>query len=123
MGWEDRIGQHLEWEDCMHAVGQGALGVECAQENEAVVKLLSSLNHPPTYFRCLAERGFLRTLEGGCSVPVAVTSALEIQDGMTVIRLRGTDIFCDCDCLQIVLRVFSNKVIVGGRVCVEPGWI
>ncbi|CAG7723560.1 unnamed protein product, partial [Allacma fusca] len=30
MGWNDRIGQFLEREDCMHAVGQGALAVECA---------------------------------------------------------------------------------------------
>ncbi|CAL8106880.1 unnamed protein product [Orchesella dallaii] len=77
MGWLDRIGQYLESEDCMHAVGQGALGIECAEDNEPILSLLNSLNHPSTHLQCLAERSFMRTLEGGCSVPVAVSTSIQ----------------------------------------------
>ncbi|ODN05986.1 Porphobilinogen deaminase [Orchesella cincta] len=77
MGWLDRIGQYLESDDCMHAVGQGALGIECAEANQPILSLLETLNHPSTYLQCLAERSFMRTLEGGCSVPVAVFSAMQ----------------------------------------------
>ena len=74
----------------MHAVGQGALGIECCEENEVIINILNSLNDPETYFRCLAERAFLRTLEGGCSVPVAVNTAIFKNDKGTTLTLRGT---------------------------------
>ena len=35
------------------------------------------LEHRPTALRCLAERAFLRTLEGGCQVPIGVNSRFE----------------------------------------------
>lgn len=70
------IFQYLEWNDCMHAVGQGSLGIECAENNEFILDILNSLNDPTSYLLCLAERSLMRTLEGGCSVPVAVCSRL-----------------------------------------------
>lgn len=76
MGWEDRVTLALDSENWNYAVGQGALGVECALANSEVINLLGSLNDPATYLSCLAERNFLRTLEGGCSVPVGVNSVI-----------------------------------------------
>lgn len=72
--------QYLECDDCMHAVGQGALGIECAEDNEFMLKFLDTLNDPCTYLRCLAERSFMRKLEGGCSVPVAVHSEVKVSN-------------------------------------------
>jgi len=76
MGWGDRISQYLEAEHCMHAVGQGALGVECREGDSETISLISSLHHRDTVLRCVAERSFLRALEGGCSVPIGVNSTL-----------------------------------------------
>lgn len=69
----------------MHAVGQGALGIECAEENNFILKFLEPLNHAATYIRCLAERSFMRTLEGGCSVPIAVFSSVQFSRNESVI--------------------------------------
>jgi len=88
MGWLDRIGQYLESDDCMHAVGQGALGIECAEDNESILSLLNTLNHPSTYLQCLAERSFMRILEGGCSVPVAVFSSMQHSKGESQENVR-----------------------------------
>lgn len=74
MGWVDRITEYLNPDVCMHAVGQGALGVECREGDDSIISLLSSLHHRDTVLRAIAERAFLRKLEGGCSVPVAVQS-------------------------------------------------
>jgi hydroxymethylbilane synthase len=74
MGWVERISEHLEKSQCMYAVGQGALGVECREDDTSTISLLSSLHHRETLLRAVAERAFLRKLEGGCSVPVAVNS-------------------------------------------------
>jgi hydroxymethylbilane synthase len=72
MQWTERITQHLEPSECMYAVAQGAMAVECCAENQDICALLNSLHHNDTMLRCIAERSFLKTLEGGCSVPVAV---------------------------------------------------
>jgi len=56
-------------------VGQGALGIECRQGDAAVLAQIKALEHLPTARRCLAERAFLRQLEGGCQVPIGVNSS------------------------------------------------
>ena len=67
----------------MYAVSQGALGVECRAGDEVTLKMLSELHDLDTAISCVAERSFLRTLEGGCSVPVSVFSQKE-QDQVRV---------------------------------------
>lgn len=61
----------------MYAVGQGALAVECRADNESIIKLLEPLYDLQTALRVTAERSFLKTLGGGCSAPVAVSSHLK----------------------------------------------
>ncbi|XP_069470489.1 porphobilinogen deaminase isoform X4 [Ambystoma mexicanum] len=77
MGWESRIGQVLNPEECMYAVGQGALAVEVRSKDQDILSMVSALHHPETVLRCIAERAFMRQLEGGCSVPVAVNSTVK----------------------------------------------
>ncbi|MDW8201299.1 MAG: hydroxymethylbilane synthase, partial [Cyanobacteriota bacterium SKYGB_h_bin112] len=64
----------------LHAVGQGALGIECRADDIEILTLLKTLEHQPTAYRCLAERAFLRELEGGCQVPIGVNTVF--QEGM-----------------------------------------
>ncbi|XP_010868743.1 hydroxymethylbilane synthase a isoform X2 [Esox lucius] len=97
MGWETRISQVLNPEDCMYAVGQGALAVEVRARDSDILEMVSNLHHPETVLRCIAERAFLRRLEGGCSVPVAVHT--EVKD--SVLSLTGAVYSLDgTDCLK-----------------------
>lgn len=94
MGWESRVSQLLGPEDCMYAVGQGALAVEVRARDRDILDMVSVLHDPETVLRCVAERAFLRHLEGGCSVPVAVHTELkDSQLYMTgaVFSLDGSD--------------------------------
>jgi hydroxymethylbilane synthase len=56
----------------LHAVGQGALGIEIREDDERTQALLSKLIDRDATLACLAERSLMRTLEGGCSVPIGV---------------------------------------------------
>ncbi|XP_008306975.1 porphobilinogen deaminase isoform X2 [Cynoglossus semilaevis] len=94
MGWEERISQILEPQDCMYAVGQGALAVEVRARDLDILEMVSVLHDPDTVLRCIAERAFLKRLEGGCSVPVAVHT--EVKDSHlyltgSVYSLDGSD--------------------------------
>jgi len=52
------------------AVGQGALGIETKSDNKFVIETVKSIHHENTYKAVLAERALLKTLEGGCQVPI-----------------------------------------------------
>jgi hydroxymethylbilane synthase len=86
LGMSDRIHQIISPEVSLHAVGQGALGIECRADDTEVHELLKSLAHTPTALRCYAERAFLRELEGGCQVPIGVNTTLE-GDSLTLTGL------------------------------------
>lgn len=68
----------------MHAVSQGALGIECRRNDRQVIEMMNSLNDEDTVLKIIAERTFLAKLEGGCSAPVGVTS-----------RVSATSIFLE----------------------------
>jgi hydroxymethylbilane synthase len=77
LGMSDRVHQIIPAEISLHAVGQGALGIECRADDTEVLSLLKAIEHIPTRDRALAERAFLRELEGGCQVPIGVNTELE----------------------------------------------
>ena len=82
----DRIHQVIPPEVSLHAVGQGALGIECRAGDNNILNLLKSLEHTATAQRCYAERAFLRELEGGCQVPIGVNTQIEGEQ-LTLIGL------------------------------------
>ncbi len=85
----DRIHQLIPPEISLHAVGQGALGIECRIDDQEVLEVLKALEHPATAARCIAERSFLRSLEGGCQVPIGVNT-LVAGDNLTLTGMVAT---------------------------------
>ena len=80
LGFGDRIHQIIPGDISLHAVGQGALGIECVEDKPEVLEIIKVLEHTTTSRRCLAERAFLRELEGGCQVPIGVNSQVNNED-------------------------------------------
>ncbi|CRK24437.1 hypothetical protein BN1708_013964, partial [Verticillium longisporum] len=80
-----RIGQYLASDTggILHAVGQGALGIEARTDDDRVLTLLRGIEHGPTRLAAEAERSVMRTLEGGCSVPIGVETTWR-DDGKTL---------------------------------------
>ncbi|WP_079914665.1 hydroxymethylbilane synthase [Paenibacillus sp. 32352] len=76
MGWEDRITEVLSPETFLPAVGQGALGIECREDDTELRKLLDLYNDPQTALEVTAERAFLGVLNGGCHVPIGAFAVL-----------------------------------------------
>lgn len=77
LGMADRIHQVIPAEISLHAVGQGALGLECREGDTEIFEVVKALEHTVTAQRCHSERAFLRELEGGCQVPIGVNTMVE----------------------------------------------
>jgi hydroxymethylbilane synthase len=71
LGFEHAIASYLSTMEMLTAVGQGALGIEARIDDQRVNMLLEVLNHQPTRYATEAERAVLRSLGGGCAVPIA----------------------------------------------------
>ena len=82
---ENRIRRRIPADTMLPAVGQGAVGIECREGDDAVQSLIACLNDDDTRIRVTAERAFNHRLEGGCQVPIAAYAVLEGEQ----IWLRG----------------------------------
>lgn len=77
LGLVDRIRHTLNPAISLPAVGQGALGLECRDRDQAVLDLILPLLHAETDACVRAERAFNAYLEGGCQVPIAGYATLQ----------------------------------------------
>lgn len=69
------VTEDLGW--MLPAVGQGALGLECREDDTSTIARLSSLDDRPSRDCALAERAFLAALGGGCLVPIGAQATIE----------------------------------------------
>jgi len=90
------ISSYISTDDILPAVGQGALAIEINEENNFVDEILSQLHDELSYKAVLAERALLRTLEGGCQVPIGALAEVKTNGlylDAVVGSLDGTVIF------------------------------
>jgi len=95
LGLAHRITALLPPDSVLPAIGQGVLGLEMREGDQETQHLISFLNDLETELAARAERSFLKTLEGGCQVPVAGHARVEgdviTLDGM-VAELDGSKV-------------------------------
>lgn len=103
----ERIKSTLPEDISLPAVGQGAVGIECRNDNPELIALLQSLVCPVTSIRVLAERAMNAKLQGGCQVPIgsfatltdnvlALSGLVAKVDGSTVLK-AAADVTLDLD--------------------------
>ncbi|HEY5275692.1 MAG TPA: hydroxymethylbilane synthase [Coriobacteriia bacterium] len=97
MGWAERITHYVPSAQMVSAVGQGAIGIEIREDDDFMQGVCAQIADPETMTCVTAERVVMRTLEGGCQVPIGayariVDSRLVIEgivgavDGSKILR-------------------------------------
>jgi len=77
LGLSERIRQVIPTEIILPAVGQGALAVEIREDDSDLQRIVRAVHDDDTAACALAERSFLKFLEGGCQVPIAAYARIE----------------------------------------------
>ncbi|MGH9774926.1 MAG: hydroxymethylbilane synthase [Candidatus Acidiferrales bacterium] len=122
LGASHRITEILSAEWMLPAAGQGALGIEARECDEATLQLLAPLNHAETRACVTAERVLLAGLEGGCQVPIGAWGRIErgelvldacvlSHDGAEYLRDRAVGSANDPETLG---RGLAHKLIEAG---------
>lgn len=88
----------IPYEEMLPAVGQGSLAIEVRQDDEEVLSIVRDFEHGPSRTAASCERSFLKTLQGGCQIPVGVRSEVRGKnlsvEGL-IASLRGEKIVRD----------------------------
>jgi hydroxymethylbilane synthase len=114
MGWtSDVVTEFLDPDLCLPAVGQGALSIECRQDDEELLDLLNRFSDEETTQTVTAERAFLHKMEGGCQVPIA--GYAEVKDNGEV-ALTGLVASPDGRTIYKEYMIGSNPQTVGEKV-------
>jgi len=77
LGFGDRIRARLDAPDWLPAPAQGAIAIECREDDAGTRALCAALDDAPTRTCVEAERAMNRALHGSCHVPVAALARLE----------------------------------------------
>ena len=85
LGRAELVSEIFEPDDMVPAPGQGALAVECREEDTELAALLATIDHAPSRTAVTAERSLLAALEAGCSAPIG---AYAVQ-WPALLRLQG----------------------------------
>ena len=119
----------LDPQTFLPAVGQGAIGIECREDDYELFTLLAELEDTPTRVCVEAERGFLAGLEGGCQVPIAGHARLESDESFVleglVAEVDGSLILREAQqghtskARQVGLELADKLLARGGRAILE----
>jgi hydroxymethylbilane synthase len=85
LGFDDRIRARLQAPHWLPAPAQGAIAIECREDDDITRTRCAALDHAATRTCVEAERAMNRALHGSCHVPVAAFAQL---DG-THLQLHG----------------------------------
>lgn len=77
LGLDARVAARLPARQCLPAIGQGAIGIECMAADAATLDCIRAIDHAPTHQCVAAERTVNRALHGSCESPVAAHARLE----------------------------------------------
>ena len=92
----------FSFDEMLPAVGQGSLAIETRADDTTVRELVAPLLHQPTAVAVRAERALMRTLEGGCQVPIAALGEL--------VRHAASDVPATAGANELRLRAFVGSL-------------
>jgi hydroxymethylbilane synthase len=138
LGHRARITAALSTDESLPAIGQGALAIECRDDDPKTLARLRRLDDRQTERAVTAERAFLKRLQGDCKTPLAAYATVDgarlsiaglvgAPDGSLLLRhaLEGTADDADAVGLALAeellrqgaarLLAFTTAEIVGGE--------
>jgi len=72
-----KVSQIFSTSEIIPSVGQGIVALQCRENDKNLIKLLDQVNHQSTHNCVLAERNFLKILEGDCETAVGAIAKID----------------------------------------------
>lgn len=98
LGFNHRIAQKIPLHIMMPAVGQGSFAVICRDDDAFTIDVLDAIDHYASHVAARVERTLLKTLEGGCHIPIGANATAQgesISCTAAVYSLNGRKVVKD----------------------------
>ena len=128
LGLVSRIATAFSVDQCIPAVGQGALAIQCRRDDAETLCLLASVDNADAHAEVHAERSFLTAIGGGCRVPVGALARKETTelrvwavmadaDGVTLCRADRAGVVDDAERLgrEIASDIAARMAAIENR--------
>jgi hydroxymethylbilane synthase len=89
LGLDEPDAHPIDPEECLPAVGQGALALECRADDDRTRALLAAIEDAPAAIAVAAERAFLEAIGGDCNTPLAAHAT--VSDDTVHLRAMVSD--------------------------------
>jgi hydroxymethylbilane synthase len=90
LGYKDRIRSYFSDEIFIPAIGQGAIGIECREDDAATRECVSFLDHAPTAQCVTAERMVNQVVGGDCYTAIGAHAKI-IDHQMQITGMLGSE--------------------------------
>jgi hydroxymethylbilane synthase len=128
LGFTDSVGEYLDVDLSIPAIGQGALGIECRLADPVITETIAFFNHADTSYAVRAERALLKRCEGGCQVPIAahgtvcngqlrLVGFIAAVDGQRSVRGEISGPVSESE--QLGIRLADQLLAEGGKAILE----
>ncbi|MCE1199049.1 MAG: hydroxymethylbilane synthase [Marinilabiliales bacterium] len=124
LGMDRYITELIDPESVIPACSQGAIAIEIKEGDATIAQLVGSIDDRDTRLATDAERAFLRSLEGGCQIPVGshtrlsdgtfeITGFISSIDGTEMIRESAAG--SEEQATEIAISLANRLLDHGGR--------
>jgi hydroxymethylbilane synthase len=128
LGFEYRIANFIEIDTSLPAIGQGAIGIECRDNDSATREILAPLHHHATSLAVIAERGVSTALSANCHLPIAahatqsahsltLKALVGLPDGSKIVHASATG--AHDEIAQIIQQVVNELMEQGANELVD----
>jgi hydroxymethylbilane synthase len=125
LGLAERIRELVDVRDSLPAAGQGALGIECRTDRPDLIAALGQLGDTASYLATTAERGFARSLFGGCQTPMGayaewlgdslwLRGMVASMDGKEIMRGESAKDVVDAEGARTLGEALANDFLARG---------
>jgi hydroxymethylbilane synthase len=130
LGLLDKMAERLSLDDFMPAPGQGALAIVTRRDNPRLMETLRTIEDRSTRVEVEAERELVKTLEGGCKVPIGalasanrdtvhLTACILSADGLERLTVSRTG---PSDKPEKIGRTVGEDLLAQGAKKIEETW-
>ncbi len=116
MGLQNRASSLLSTDIMLPAAAQGAIGLAARKDDREVCGLLDALNVKESFTRVMAERAFLRKLDGSCHTPIGALAVIDANGTMTLDGLAAK-----ADGTSLVRQSISGRASEAEKLGIELG--
>ena len=88
---ENKVTEIFSTEQLIPSAGQGIIALQCREDDNEIISLLTEVNHIETFYQAQAERNVLKVLEGDCETAIGVYSIIDVDNIILSAELFSLD--------------------------------